>query len=368
MNPDVEPLLARLKRAARRLEAHAAYPAYAGLTDPDPEGTERWEAGQVWAHIAEFPAYWLEQARGVIAAGPGSPVPFGRTKTDPGRLAAIERERRTAPIDLFERARSGIEDVSEVLRELPPAAWERVGEHPTLGPMSIEQIMERFVVAHLEEHADQLDLLAGRAAAEPPTAGLAVKRSWPVWSNRTEHRVDVELKLLTGSLRVDVDGQEAVKRSGWKMGLNRTEVPFEVDGRPCLLVVRQRYGDTAPPDIDLYSEGRSLTDGSPLEARLEAQGREIPNLVRMLILFMPLIGLPSFLRSLSSTAGGAATWVWIIVIGAALAIAGAGWWLAGRWYGRGTDAPHRHLGGGAIVAACWVLFFAIFAIALAIGR
>ena len=165
MTADVESLLARLRRVARRLEAHVASPAYAGLTDPDPEGTERWEAGQVWAHLAEFPGYWLEQARGVIAAGTGSPVPFGRIKTDPGRLAAIERERRTSPIDLFERARSGIDDVSEVLRALPPAAWERVGEHPTLGQMTIERIMDRFVVAHLEEHADQLDLLAGRAAA-----------------------------------------------------------------------------------------------------------------------------------------------------------------------------------------------------------
>lgn len=166
MSADVEGLLARLQRAARRLEAHAAHPGHAGLTDPDPGGSERWEAGQVWAHLAEFPGYWLEQVRGVIAAGPRAPVPFGRTKTDAGRLAAIERERRTAPIDLFERARSGIDDVSEVLRGLPASAWKRVGEHPTLGPMSVEQIMERFVVAHLEEHADQLDLLAGRSAAE----------------------------------------------------------------------------------------------------------------------------------------------------------------------------------------------------------
>jgi len=162
VSADVESLLARLVEAARRLEAHAASPAYAGLTDPDPDGTERWEAGQVWAHLAEFPAYWLEQARGVIAAGPGSPVPFGRTKTDPGRLAAIERERRTAPSDLFKRARGDIDDVANFLRALPAVAWELVGEHPTLGPMRIDQIVERFVVAHLEEHADQLDLLASR--------------------------------------------------------------------------------------------------------------------------------------------------------------------------------------------------------------
>ncbi len=368
MSADVPSLVARLKRVARRLEAHAAYPAHAGLTDPDPGGTERWEAGQVWAHLAEFPEYWLDQARGVIAAPEGEPRPFGRTTTDSGRLAAIEGERRTAPIALFERARSGIDVATEVLEALPPSAWERVGTHPTLGPMSADQILERFLVAHLEEHADQLDLLAARAAADPAASvGLVLKRQWPVWSKLVEHRVDVELKLLTGSLRIDLDGQAHVKRSGWKMGMSGTEIPFDVDGRPCLLVVRQRYADTSGPEIDLYSEGRSLTDGSLLEVRREAHGREMPNLVRMLIIFLPVIGLPSVLRSMSTT-GGAESSVWIVVVGAGIAIAAAGWVLARRWYRRGTEGRNRHLVGGAIVAACYAVFFTMYGVAVAIGR
>ena len=164
MSADVDALLARMADAEQRLVEHASGPVPSGLTDPDTGGEERWEAGQVWAHLAEFPGYWLDQMRVVLAADVDDAVPFGRTKSDPERLAAIERERRTAPTELLERARRGIDDVSEVLRKLPAAAWEQVGEHPTLGPMSIEQIMERFVVAHLEEHADQLDLLAGHAA------------------------------------------------------------------------------------------------------------------------------------------------------------------------------------------------------------
>ena len=165
MSADVEALLARMADAERRLVEHASAPVLSGLTEPDPGAEERWEAGQVWAHVAEFPGYWLDQMRVVLAADGEEAVPFGRTKTDPGRLAAIERERSTAPIELLERARSGIADVSATLQGMPASAWGRIGAHPTLGPMSVEQIIERFMVAHLEEHAQQLDLLAAGGAA-----------------------------------------------------------------------------------------------------------------------------------------------------------------------------------------------------------
>jgi hypothetical protein len=35
--------------------------------------------------------------------------------------------------------------------------------HPTRGEMTVHGIFERFIVAHLEEHADQLDSLVERA-------------------------------------------------------------------------------------------------------------------------------------------------------------------------------------------------------------
>jgi hypothetical protein len=61
------PYLARLRAAQRRLVEHAARALPDGLTDPDPGASERWEAGQVWAHLAEFPGYWLEQIRSLLA-------------------------------------------------------------------------------------------------------------------------------------------------------------------------------------------------------------------------------------------------------------------------------------------------------------
>ena len=159
MTRGVESLLSRLAEAERRLVEHADAPLPSGLTDPDRDTDERWEAGQVWAHVAEFPGYWLGQARRVIALPTNEPVPFGRVKTDAGRLEAIERDRNTDPAALLERVRSSLAEVTNAAREFPPEAWTRRGAHPVRGQMTVDQIIERFIVEHLEEHADQLDAL-----------------------------------------------------------------------------------------------------------------------------------------------------------------------------------------------------------------
>lgn len=159
MTADVESLLARLADVERRLVEHADAPLPTGLTDPDQGAEERWDAGQVWAHLAEFPGYWLAQAQRVIALPTNEPVPFGRVKTDAGRMEAIERERHTDPAALLERVRRSLAEVGDAARSLPKEAWTRRGAHPTLGEMTVRRIVERFIVEHLEEHADQLDAL-----------------------------------------------------------------------------------------------------------------------------------------------------------------------------------------------------------------
>ena len=159
MSPDVDALIARLADAERRLAEHGAKPPPPGLTAPDPGGAEQWEAGQVWAHLAEFPAYWLAQAQRVIALPTYEPVPFGRVKTDAGRIEAIERDRNTDPSALLERVRSSLAEVTDAVRSFPPEAWARRGAHPTRGDMTVQKIIEKFIVEHLEEHADQLDSL-----------------------------------------------------------------------------------------------------------------------------------------------------------------------------------------------------------------
>lgn len=163
MSASADELVARLADAERRLAEHAAAPLPATLSDPDPGAEERWEAGQVWAHLAEFPHYWLTQAQRVVALPTTEPVPFGRVKTDIGRVEAIERERHTDPAALMDRVRAQLAEVSEAARSWTPEEWARRGAHPVRGEMTVERIVSVFIADHLEEHADQLDAM-GQAA------------------------------------------------------------------------------------------------------------------------------------------------------------------------------------------------------------
>lgn len=155
--------LARLDAVAGRLaDQAAASPPPEGLTDADPKTGEQWEAGQAWAHLAEFCPYWIAEVHKVVDGWDGStPVPFGRIKTNPDRVAAIERDRHEQVSDLFARTSDGIAAVRDLLRSLPADAWSAVGVHQTLGEMPLPKIVDEFLVGHLEEHATQLESLRG---------------------------------------------------------------------------------------------------------------------------------------------------------------------------------------------------------------
>jgi hypothetical protein len=51
--------------------------------------------------------------------------------------------------------------VLALLERLDDQALARTGRHQSLGEMPVAAIVDRFLVAHLEEHADQLDPPAG---------------------------------------------------------------------------------------------------------------------------------------------------------------------------------------------------------------
>jgi hypothetical protein len=165
--PDASRLIARMAAARERLAAHATSGAHAGLTGADPATGERWDAGQVWAHLAEFPGYWLDQFEALLnarARGEREPIPFGRLRTDPGRVGAIERDRHEAAGRLHARVDAGIVELERFVGRLMPQDWSTLGLHPTLGPLRLAEMIERFVVGHLEEHADQLDELRAHVA------------------------------------------------------------------------------------------------------------------------------------------------------------------------------------------------------------
>jgi hypothetical protein len=142
-------------------------PIDAGRPWPEPgvsgDGPEsEWGPLEVLAHVAEMLGYWLDQMELVIAAR-GEPVPMGRQTGDPGRAAAIEQGRRQPTGELLTRIRSAIGRYVTRLPELSADDWERRGIHPRLGEMTVAEMLERFVLSHLDEHATQLGATLGSA-------------------------------------------------------------------------------------------------------------------------------------------------------------------------------------------------------------
>ncbi len=145
----------RLTDVMWRIRHFAGAASASARTPADPQTGERWDCGQVLAHVVEMIPYWLEQAKEVRAWGGG--VPFGRIKSDPERIAAIERDRNQNLEALLSRMDLEIDEVRAWIICLDESDWAQTGTHQTRGEMSVARIIDEFVLDHLEEHAEQLE-------------------------------------------------------------------------------------------------------------------------------------------------------------------------------------------------------------------
>jgi len=146
----------RLSSAARifdnlgpAIDAGRPWPLRA-VTGDGPEA--EWGPPEILAHVTEMLPYWMGEIERVVA-GSGAPVAFGRVSTDTLRSLTIERDRSLPTRELLGRVDSGVARYAARLPELSAVEWAKVGIHPRLGEMTVEAMLERFVVSHVEEHA-----------------------------------------------------------------------------------------------------------------------------------------------------------------------------------------------------------------------
>lgn len=165
-DPTIAAMLARLRASSTAmvalrgaLDAGEPWPL-AERFGAEPEA--HWGPREVLAHCAEMLLYWIGEIERILA-GP-EPAPYGRVQTDELRIGIIERD-RTLPIrELLARIEAGTARYVRRLPELGPADLTRHGLHPKLGEQTIEQVLERTVVGHLDEHVTQLtEALAERS-------------------------------------------------------------------------------------------------------------------------------------------------------------------------------------------------------------
>jgi uncharacterized damage-inducible protein DinB len=115
-----------------------------------------WSAMATLAHVAEVLPYWARQAR-EVAARDRNGQPFGRTHEDPDRIAAVERHAHDRLDEVLPRLSAGLREATATLRAIPPEGWARTARHARRGEMTVEQAVDGFLVAHVEEHAEQIE-------------------------------------------------------------------------------------------------------------------------------------------------------------------------------------------------------------------
>jgi len=161
--------LSRADAIARLAASRAAYAAIRGpvvggepwpLAEDFGIGPEAsWGPPEVLAHLAEMLAFWYGQHGIIVAAGrrPGVAAPFGRNTGDEVRLTILERDRHFPASDLFDLIDDGIARWQRRAEATTDAQGSFVGLHPRLGDMTADEVRDRMVVTHLEDHLLQLE-------------------------------------------------------------------------------------------------------------------------------------------------------------------------------------------------------------------
>ena len=128
----------------------------------EPEAS--WGPREVLAHTAEMLPFWLGEFERIVEAGRGAGdgLPFGRVADDALRIGILERDRTLPLRELFDRIDAGIARWDRRLAVGAPGEGSAVGRHSRLGELTADEVRDRFVIVHLEEHAAQLTEILAR--------------------------------------------------------------------------------------------------------------------------------------------------------------------------------------------------------------
>jgi uncharacterized damage-inducible protein DinB len=124
------------------------YPPNSPVWDhrPDPE---RFTLREVLAHIADWEPIFLERVSRAVEMT--EPTLQGY---DEGQFAIDRDYAHSDPHANLKRFRQGREALVAYLRDLPDTAWDRIGHHSELGPITVEAQLS-LIVGHDGYHTAQ---------------------------------------------------------------------------------------------------------------------------------------------------------------------------------------------------------------------
>jgi hypothetical protein len=145
---------------ARRLETAAAEMSRI-LRERDAErrkrsaqGDAEWSGMQIAGHVVEMVPYWFAHIETIIAAP--EPPTFGRGPDSPERLAGPEYGAAADADVLAVQVQDTLKHAADRIRRLSPEERAKKGIHIRRGEMTAGDVVELMIVAHAEEHLEQL--------------------------------------------------------------------------------------------------------------------------------------------------------------------------------------------------------------------
>jgi hypothetical protein len=144
--------ISRIETSVQELiDTAEALPGQVLYAEPEPS---EWPVMSILAHVVELMPYWAKQALEVSSRAEDG-QPFGRTHDDPDRIGAVQQHGRDSLDSMLPRVRSACTEAVQTLRQIPPDRWTRTARHANRGNMTVEQIVDQFLVSHVEEHLSQ---------------------------------------------------------------------------------------------------------------------------------------------------------------------------------------------------------------------
>ncbi len=110
----------------------------------------QWSVRQIVAHLADSEIVGGDRCRRIIAED--NPTLIGYDQNAWAANLNYAKRKTSESVDLFRRLRA---DCYELVKDLAPETFERIGNHNELGPITLKTLLERLA-EHAETHARQI--------------------------------------------------------------------------------------------------------------------------------------------------------------------------------------------------------------------
>jgi hypothetical protein len=118
------------------------------------QGDAEWSGMEIAGHVVEMLPYWLAHAETIIAAT--EPPSFGRGPDSPERLAGPENAAASELEEVAAQLQGNVKRAATRIRQLTPQERAKKGIHIRRGEMTAGEVVEQLIVAHAQEHLEQL--------------------------------------------------------------------------------------------------------------------------------------------------------------------------------------------------------------------